>query len=95
MSRNADAPRVALARRTAVARRMAAQTEAKGRVGGTRALQVQGALHARVLIMGDTVRHWRVANLQSFIGEFNLSPRACAPDDGRGSSHQRAPLYTT
>ena len=57
MSRNEDAPRVALARGAAVARRMAAQTEAKGRVGGTRALQVQGTLHARVLMGPDTVRH--------------------------------------
>ena len=56
MSRD-DAPRVALARGAAVARRMAAQTEAKGRVGGTRALQVQGALRACVLITGATVRH--------------------------------------
>ena len=62
-----DAPRVALARGAAVARRMAAQTEAKGRVGGTRALQVQGALRARVLVAWDTVGHWRVVklNLQS------------------------------
>jgi hypothetical protein len=48
MSRNADAPRVALARRAAVARRMAAQTEAKGRVGCARARHGKGALRTCV-----------------------------------------------
>ena len=86
-----DAPRVALARGAAVARRMAAQTEAKGRVGGTRALQVQGALRA-CLLMGDTVRHWRVVNLQPSNDQKSnlLLSRARLTTDARGSDRDQS-----
>ena len=79
---------------------MAAQTEAKGRVGGTRALQVQGALRARVLIIGDTVGHWRVVYLQPSLNDQKsnlLLSRARLTTDAAQieiSQYQRAPLYT-